>query len=457
MTKSTGLVLVTTAFVLALVSTVAAGNQEATERSSELSDDQRFTRLTAPIDDQLNGTDTAEIHAERFRTLWSDEDYGNGLEAASDEAVFLRVRAASTAAFYKPAGWILARYRMALEEAERRGIATEEHFSDLFDAYLAASRHDQAERLVQSYPDVDLPEVPEIVAPGSPPSDSARTLWRVADDPLRLEGFHVELDAPRLLIVSSPNCGFCRMAARALPVDEVLGPLMRDHAIWLAEKSANNTYPRMLRFNREYPKAPHYFVGKATEWPIPDFSFTPRFHFVHEGEIVETLAGWRGGSEALWAIARGFESIGLLDAESLPEDVFAYADKPTASNRCPTRDRAMELIIEATPIMTQEDLDGHLEHVRAGGESPLLALSVEARKRLVDSARFGSHGALGFRIDDVRAQLEPPQIQAIASLFGLQHTYAGMLFPTELLSEEDKNLKAMLECTGKYAQVGDST
>ena len=371
--------------------------------------------------------------------------------------MLLRLRAAGTAAFYEPAAWVLERYRAALAEAHARGIATEAHFRDLFDAYLAASRHDQASALTQDYPDIELPEVPEIVPPESAPSDNDRTLWRVVEDPLRLEGFHVDLDAPRLLIVSSPGCGFCRMAARALPADDVLGRLMREHAIWLAAKSWDNTYPRMLRFNHEYPEAPHYFVDDPGEWPMPGFNATPRFHFVKDGEIVETLAGWGGGSEALWAIARGFESIGLLDAGSLPEDAFAYADEETGPDRCPTRDEARELIAERTPIMTQEDLDTHLAQLRAGGgDSPLLALSPEARKRLVDSVRFGKYGATGFRIDDMRAQLEPDQIHALASLFGMQYFYAGMFFPTEMLSEEDKNLKAMFECTGKYAQVESS-
>jgi len=445
------------AFALTLVSTVAAGDQGATERSSKLSDDQRFTRLTAPIDDQLNGTDTAEIHAERFKTLWSDHDYGAGLEGASDGAVLLRIRAAWTAAFYEPIDWVLARYRSALDEAHSRGIATAEHVDDLFDAYLAASRHDLAEELSRSYPDLDLPEIPDIVPPDAAPSDNARTLWRVAEDPLRLEGFHVDLDKPKLLIVSSPGCGFCRMAARALPADEVLGRLMREHTIWLAEKSSNNTYPRMLRFNGEYPEAQHYFVEDPGEWPMPGFNATPRFHFVKDGEIVETLAGWRGGSEALWAIARGFDSIGVLDTGALSEDVFAYADNQGGPGRCRTRDQAMDLIVERTPIMTIEEFDAHLDQMQAGVGSPLLALSSEARKRLIDSIRFGSRGANGFRIDDLRAQLEAREIHAVAELFGQQYFLAGMLFPTEMLSEEDKNLKAMLECTGEYAPVSNST
>lgn len=457
MIRLTGFMVEFAVFALTLVSIFVVGDLQAAGQPAELNDDQRFTHLTAPIDGQPGPTERGRIQIERFKTLWSDHDYGGGLGDAPDAAILLRLRAARTAAFYEPIDWVLERYLAALIEAHARGIATEEQVGDLFDAYLAASRHQQAARLAQRFPDFDLPEVPDIVPPGPSPSGNARTLWRVADDPLRLEGFHVKLDVPRLLIVSSPNCSFCRMAARALPADEVLGPLMGEHATWLVAKSLRDTYPRMLRLNREYPESPHYFVDDPADWPIPEFKATPRFHFVHKGEIVKTLAGWRGGSEAFWAIASGFESIELLDAESLPEDVFAYADERTASNRCPTRDRAMELIVEATPIMTREDLDAHLEHIRAGGDSPLLALSVEARKRLVDSVRFGGYGALGFRVDDVRANLEPPQIHAIASLFGLQHTYTGMLFPTELLSEEDRTLKAMLECTGKYAQAGDST
>lgn len=440
-----------------LAAALFAGEAQADEQRLGLDDDKRFTQLTAPIDDELDGSDVGEIHAKRFRALWSDEDYGDSLKAASDEAVSLRVRAAWWAAFYGPTDWMLERYRAALDEAHVRGIAKPKQFQELFDAYLAASLHDQAERLVQSYPDVDLPEVPEIVAPGSPPSDSARTLWRVADDPPRLEGFHVELDGPKLLIVSSPGCGFCRMAARVLPADDVLGPLMREHAIWLAEKSANNTYPRMLRFNREYPEALHFFVDDPAEWPVPAFNATPRFHFSDGGEVRETLVGWRGGSEALWAIARGFESIGLLDTESLQEDVFAYADDKAGPDRCPTHDKAMDLIVERTPIMTREDLDAHLEQLDAGEGSPLLVLSSEARKRLVDSISFGSRGANGFRLDDLRAQLEAREIHAVAALFGQQYFLAGMLFPAELLSEKDTDLKAMLDCTGKYAQAESSS
>ncbi len=429
-----------------------AGGGLSADELPVVDDDQRFTRLTAPIADTPHGLDpTGEVHAQRFKTLWRDHDYGAGLGDASDDAVRLRLRAAGTVAFYRPADWVLYRYRAALAEAHERGIATDGHYSDLFDAYLAASRHDDAERMRERYPDVDLPEVPEIVPPSPAPSENARTLWRVVDGPLRLEGFTVGLDEPRLLIVSSPNCGFCRRAARALPADEVLGPLMREHALWLVSKSSSDTYPRMLRFNREFPEAPHYYVDEPTDWPMPQFSATPRFHFAQAGQIRETLAGWGGGSEALWAIARGFAAIGLLDVDALSDDAFAYADERTGAARCLTRDQALERIAEAAPITTPAELDAHLAGIAAGGESPLLALSAEARKRLVASVRFGRRGVAGFRIDDVRAQLTPQQIHALASLFGLQHDYAGMLFPEELLDAADRQLKDMLECAGEYA------
>jgi hypothetical protein len=415
-------------------------------------DDERFTALTAPVE-RLGepGFDHTQVFVERFRELWTDEDFGAGLETASDEALRMRLRAVSTASFYRPDDWILARYRAALDEAHARGIATREDFRDLFDAYLAASRYAQAERLVRSHPEMDLPEVPEIVPPDSAPSDHHRVLWRVADDPLRLEGFQVDPESPRLLVVSSPGCGFCRMAARALAADEVLGPLMREHTLWLAAKSGNNTYSRMLRFNREYPDAPHYYVDDPADWPVSRFDFTPRFHFTDDGEVRETLAGWGGGSEALWAIARGFATIGLLDVDALPDDAFAYADERTPARRCPTRQKAKERIVERTPIRTREDLDAHLGQLQNADDSPFEGLSAEARQRFVDSLRFHDNGYVSFRIDDLEAQLDDRGIYRVTSLFGEQFFFAGKLFPEELLSGEERELKAMLECTGEFA------
>jgi hypothetical protein len=415
-------------------------------------DDERFTMLTAPVERSGEpGFDRAGVFVQRFGELWSDEDFGPGLETATDEALKMRLRAVSTASFYRPDDWILTRYQAALDEAKARGIATPEDFRDLFDAYLAASHYAQAERLVRSHPELDLPEVPEIVPPGSAPSDHHPVLWRVADEPLRLEGFTVALDEPRLLIVSSPGCGFCRMAARALAADEVLGPLMREHTLWLAAKSANNTYPRMLRFNREYPDATHYYVDDPTGWPVPRFDFTPRFHFTDGGEVRETLAGWRGGSEALWSIARGFQAIGLLDADALPDDAFGYADERRTPRRCPTRKKAKDRIVERTPIRTREDLDAYLEQLHVAEDSPFHGLSSEARKRFVDSLRFHENGYVSFRIDDLQAQLDDRGIYRLTSLFGEQFVLAGKLFPEELLGDEERELKAMLECTGEFA------
>jgi len=443
--------------VMTLAAMWLAGGGLSADELPVVDDDQRFTRLTAPIVDTPHGPDpTAEVHAQRFKTLWRDHDYGAGLGDASDDAVRLRLRAAGTVAFYRPADWVLYRYRAALAEAHRRGIATDGHYSDLFDAYLAASRHDDAERMHERYPDVDLPEVPEIVPPSPAPSENARTLWRVADDPLRLEGFTVDLDEPRLLIVSSPNCGFCRRAARALPADEVLGPLMREHALWLVSKSSSDPYPRMLRFNREFPEAPHYYVDEPTDWPMPQFSATPRFHFAQAGQIRETLAGWGGGSEALWAIARGFAAIGLLDVDALPDDAFAYADEGAPARRCPTRQKARERIAERTPILTREDLDAHLGQLHNADDSPFEGLSAEARKRFIDSLRFHDNGAVSFRIDDLKAQLDDRGIYRVTSLFGEQYFFAGRLFRVDLLSDAERELKAMLECTGQFAVGPDA-
>ena len=99
MTRLTGFMVALAAIALTLVSIFAAGDLKAAGQPAELSDDQRFTHLTAPIDGQPGPTERGRIQVERFKTLWSDHDYGAGLDDAPDAAILLPLRAARTAAF----------------------------------------------------------------------------------------------------------------------------------------------------------------------------------------------------------------------------------------------------------------------------------------------------------------------------------------------------------------------
>lgn len=438
-------------FLCAVVSSgaVAAGgpNCEGDTRT----DDERLTELMSvqnQYDHSSGGFDgLVEQVTESFRSLWCAEAYRAGLKSASDAQVEIRLRAARTAAFYDREDWILERLRSVVDAAHARGLATLEDINTLFTALQVAGRYEAARRVRASYPEMELPEVPRLVEPTAPRPEFGRKVWHVDGEDNRLRGDWLALSGVRLLVVTSPGCGYCRAAAEELAADEVLAPLMGDHAVWLAERSMNNTFRSIAWWNDRYADTPTLLVDDPNEWPIPDFRFTPRFHFIREGEIVHTLAGWRGGPEGMSAIADGFDRLGLLDTSQLPEDVFAYAEKPSPTRGCPERDVAREQIRETAPIRTREDLDRHLASLEAGADSPLHMLSSEGRKRFIASMRFRDDGSLmGFGYGELKAQLEPHEIYRVTSLFGEQYLYAGRLFDPDLLSQEERSLRAMLHC-----------
>lgn len=436
--------------VLAVLMSLASGGIGADAPD----DDQRFTRLTESLHDEegqpLDFSKRAEIILERFGSFWSDEDFADDLVNVSDEVLSLRLRAAEMAAFY-PESWVLERFHAVIEVAHERGLARADQIRSLFDAYQVAWDFDAAESLRQQYPDAELPELPELVSPPEVDNDRARIVWQIHDDPPRLKGDVVELDGPRLLVVTSPGCGFCHRAARALPGDDILGPLMEEHALWIAASAAGTSYHYLVRWNDSYPASPTMLVDDPEHWPIDDFFHYPQFIFVQGERVEEKLVGWGGGSGALQAIAEGYAGLGLLDLEALPKDAFDYADKPASVDGCPTREVALERSNERALISTRDELDDHLADIEAGADSPLLALSEEARRRLVDSISFGSRGVAGFRHDDLVAQLEPEGFYEVVSLFGMQYFYAGQFFPPELLTDEERDLRDRINCSGYYA------
>lgn len=437
-------------FVLGLLSAPALAEDAACEQSTR-SDDERFTELQAVKNeyDHAQGSfdDLTDEILGRFGALWCDSEYGAGLERAGDAAVSLRLRAARTAAFYGRPDWVLERLRAVVEEAHARGLADSGELRELFTAYQAAGQYETARDIRVKYPDAGLPEVPQVVPPPDNAPGDARLIWRVDGEANRLRGDWLAMDGPLLLIVTSPGCSFCKAAAEELMTDEVLAPLMRRHAYWLAEPSMNNTFRSVAHWNEHHTDAPTMIVDMAEDWPIPDFTATPRFHFVRDGEIIHTLAGWLGGPEALEAIADGFDRLGLLDASRLSDDVFSYAEKPSYTRGCPEREEARESIRERAPITTREALDRHLAGIEVGADSPLTEFTAEGRKRFVSSMRFRDDGSLiGFGYDELKAQLEPREIYEVTALFGQQYFYAGMLFELDMLSEAERELKAMLEC-----------
>lgn len=319
-----------TQMLLALACLLSFSKSLAVCEDDERSDKELLSKLLAPIE-MPDGTNPPyakqrDVYMERFRSLWCDYAFeSEGLAEASDEAVDIRLRSAAHAVRAIPSDWTLSRFRAALDEADARGLAKPSQYHNLFNGYLAASNQKAAQTFRKAYPEVGLPEVPDLVKPTDVPDLPARLVWGVDGKSAQLKGMWTEVNRPQLLIVTTPNCGFCKIAAEQLTAHRMLGPLVQEHALWLSKQSVSDTFWKLADWNQKFPGATTYFVDDPDDWPYIDFSITPQFYFVEDDEVRKTMAGFQGGEEALKQIAEGFVTLGLMDPDVF-SDVFTNAD-----------------------------------------------------------------------------------------------------------------------------------
>lgn len=185
-----------------------------------------------------------------------------------------------------------------------QGLATRADHRDLQGLLLRTGRLEDARQFMAGVPDAGLPAVPRIDTAHALPADAIR-IWQVEGDgptPVLREG---ALDlGTRIVVVSSPACGFSNAAALAIPADPELGPLFARHATWLAASDAVASAAALRDWNRRHPATPILIAADPAQWPMA-FDSTPQFLVFRDGALVDRHDGWqRDGSsrEALHAM-----------------------------------------------------------------------------------------------------------------------------------------------------------
>lgn len=181
---------------------------------------------------------------------------------------------------------------------QARGLAMRNAHRDLQQALLRSGRIEQARDFTESLPDAGLPPVPTLDT-SRPLPEGAIGIWTIqADDgtvpTLRLDAIDL---GTRIVVVSSPGCGFSNAAAAAIPEDPELGPLFAAHATWLIAPTAIAEATTLRAWNRRHPATPVHIAADAAQWPM-DFDTTPQFLVFRDGVVVERFGRWqRDGSD----------------------------------------------------------------------------------------------------------------------------------------------------------------
>lgn len=198
------------------------------------------------------------------------------------------------------------------------GLAMRNDHHDLQQALLRSGRIEQARAFTARNADTALPPVPTLDTSKVLP-EGAVGVWTIeADDAaaptLRLDA--IDLDT-RIVVVSSPGCGFSNAAAAAIPDDPELGTVFAQHAIWLIAPTAIVEAAGLRQWNRQHPATPIHIAANAAQWPM-DFDTTPQFLVFRDGKLIDRFGRWQRDGSDRDALHAMLERAGLLRSTTSP-------------------------------------------------------------------------------------------------------------------------------------------
>lgn len=211
---------------------------------------------------------------------------------------------------YRMQGAYLVQMRMDLDELSSRGKVPDKLLADFHASLIQARKFDEAAAFRQRHPTVKMPEVPPVVEVESEGLTALVLHDKNGVRALRREALSVS-DGLRILVIAHPHCQFSKHAVHDILDDPVLGPVFRDHAVWLMPQDGHLVLSGMANWNKAYPAAPLSIAYRQSDWPMVAQWATPTFYVLDHGKPVSEITGWsRKGNRA--ALIAALKQAGLL-------------------------------------------------------------------------------------------------------------------------------------------------
>lgn len=193
-----------------------------------------------------------------------------------------------------------------------KALASRQDHRSLQRLLLVSGRIVEARTFTTSVPEAGLPAVPRLDASRTIPDDGV-LIWQIEEDDgaepaLRQDALDLDL---RIVVISSPGCGFSRAAAAAIPSDPELGPVFAQHAVWLTAPHAIADVAALREWNRRNPETKVRIAVDAAQWSVA-LGTTPQFLIFREGHVVDHVSGWRRDGNDRDALQAALVRAGLL-------------------------------------------------------------------------------------------------------------------------------------------------
>lgn len=215
----------------------------------------------------------------------------------------------------RDARFVEAQAAVLSELARRPGGDDPRHWARLHANWVAVRRLAEARSLAQSRPVLDTEPIPRTL--GRALNDnSLANLLAIDDGQGALIERRLALDrGRRLVVVADVACAFSRRAAAEIQaIPELATRLARD-ALWVAPP-APLRFADTLAWNRSFPSSRLAYLVPGPDWAFVDEWSTPKFFFLQNGKVVQTLKGWPEGPEGPEGMARLVEALRTWDSGS---------------------------------------------------------------------------------------------------------------------------------------------
>jgi hypothetical protein len=168
-------------------------------------------------------------------------------------------------------------------EMERKGVP-EQALVEGFYGYLLNERDFETARLIaQKYKEYGLRYVPIVE---NKVKDGKPFVYRVGANKLYAQ--EIKLKNMQIVIAAYPGCHFADNAFKEIEKDAKLLKIFKKHALILYERSE---FDDVRKWNNSH-ELKYKLVSSPDDWPAIDFSGSPIFHFLKDGQVVYTVIGW---------------------------------------------------------------------------------------------------------------------------------------------------------------------
>lgn len=212
------------------------------------------------------------------------------LQRLGDPDLRLLARALHSALYAVPDSGHVAQLQRVLQEMQRRGMAEDADFEDLYAAEIGLRRFAKAAILRKEHPGMHAAALPTFVS-DQMPKHGLPTALSVDAGSNTMRRQAIDLAGP-LRIVVIAGCHFSEDAARAIEGDAQLRPLFTQHSIWLAMPA--QPIEDVSAWNRQFPDLPMHVAWRQDEWSMLPSWAMPTYYVYRNGRLAKKFSGWLG-------------------------------------------------------------------------------------------------------------------------------------------------------------------